>query len=435
MLVLADRVLEASASTGTGDFALLGATLGYRAFSSVLTSTDCTYYCIENANGEWEVGIGCVVSGPALERIAVLSSSNANALVSFGVGAKRVFIDIPAAAANGNELEVFGDGSDGDVIWTDGVLDLTRNANFNSLTISGRGIVRTNGWELKVSCELDLSNAGQCAILADGGNTVNGNLASAQMNAGRNTNYYSLFLPMGYNGGIGANAGDASANVPENSEQLRSMQYSGMVGGVGGQGGTGVGGSGVCFYNYETRPEFRHYAQLPTRMIAGGGGSGGGGGTASTGGVGGAGGAGGNWLRVCARVVRTSASTAAAALSAMGGNGAAGGNAATGIGGGGGGAGGGGIIDLHYVARIGGTVAGFANVSGGNGGAGGNGSTGQAGGSGGVGGSGGQFIAHHYAGRTVTVQNRTGTAGAAGSAPTGSIGGAGGLGTQAYEDF
>lgn len=435
MLVLADRVLETSASTGTGNFALLGAASGYRAFSSVLTSTDCAYYCIENTNGEWEVGIGCIVSGPALERIAVLSSSNANTPVSFGAGTKRVFIDIPAAAANGNELEVFGDGSDGDVIWTGGTLDLTRNVNFNSLTISGSGVVRTNGCDLKCARELDLRNAGQYAILADGGYTVNGNVASGQMNPGRNTNYHSLFLPMGYNGGVGAGAGAASANVPENNEQLISMRYGGMVGGTGGAGGSGFASAGNCFFSAENRPEFRHYAQLPTRMIAGGGGSGGGGGTASTGGVGGAGGAGGNWLRVCARVIRTSASTAAAALSAMGGNGAAGGNAATGIGGGGGGAGGGGVIDLHYVARVGGTVAGFANVSGGNGGAGGNGSTGQAGGTGGAGGSGGQFLTHHYSARTVTVRNRTPFAGAAGSAPTGATGGAGGAGLQAYEDF
>ena len=94
-LVLADRVKETSTTFGLSDMVLLGAASGgYRAFNQVLSSGDTTYYCIvlQSAN-EWEVGIG-TYSGVsnALTRNTVLSSSNNNNPVSFGIGTKDVFI-------------------------------------------------------------------------------------------------------------------------------------------------------------------------------------------------------------------------------------------------------------------------------------------------------------------------------------------------------
>jgi len=100
-LKLADRVVETSTSTGTGDFALNGAQTGYQAFSSRLSNGDTTYYTIQGKNvdgtlnGEWEVGVGTYNTN-TLTRDTVLESSNADAKVVFGAGDKDVFIDLPS---------------------------------------------------------------------------------------------------------------------------------------------------------------------------------------------------------------------------------------------------------------------------------------------------------------------------------------------------
>ena len=89
-LVLKDRVLEMSTSTGTGAFTLGGAQTGFQSFS-VVGSGNTTYYTIHGKNpdgtltGEWEVGTGTYTTG-SLARDTVLESSNANALVNFSAG-------------------------------------------------------------------------------------------------------------------------------------------------------------------------------------------------------------------------------------------------------------------------------------------------------------------------------------------------------------
>jgi hypothetical protein len=95
-----DRCLETSTSTGTGDFTLAGAEVGYQTFSAGGVDLNRNLdYCIEAINattkvptGEWEVGTGYLTSGTNLIRSTVLSSSNSNALVSFSAGTKYVFI-------------------------------------------------------------------------------------------------------------------------------------------------------------------------------------------------------------------------------------------------------------------------------------------------------------------------------------------------------
>lgn len=96
-LVLADRVRETSATTGTGTLTLAGAMYGYQSFS-VVGNGNTTYYTIyDNTSGAWEVGIGTyTASGTTLSRDTVLASSNANTLVPFGVGTKDVFVTYPA---------------------------------------------------------------------------------------------------------------------------------------------------------------------------------------------------------------------------------------------------------------------------------------------------------------------------------------------------
>ena len=93
---VADRVWETSTTTGTGSFTLAGAVTGYRTFSSVLATSDPTYFCITDGTN-WEVCSGKLLSSTLLNRRAVLSSSNGGALVNFPAGTKQVFITQPAS--------------------------------------------------------------------------------------------------------------------------------------------------------------------------------------------------------------------------------------------------------------------------------------------------------------------------------------------------
>jgi hypothetical protein len=100
-LVIADRVLETSSTTGTGTFTLNGAVAGYQGFSTGVGDGNTTYYTItlDSAN-EWEVGLGTyTTSGSTLSRDTVLSSSNSGSLVNFSAGTKNVFVTYPGGKA------------------------------------------------------------------------------------------------------------------------------------------------------------------------------------------------------------------------------------------------------------------------------------------------------------------------------------------------
>lgn len=102
-LIVADRVVESSTSTGTGNFALAGAYTGYRAFDDVMANGDTCYYCIEavdangNPSGAWETGLGTFNDTDTLVRTSVHASSNSNNAVDFAAGNKRVMLDVSAA--------------------------------------------------------------------------------------------------------------------------------------------------------------------------------------------------------------------------------------------------------------------------------------------------------------------------------------------------
>jgi len=94
-LILKDRVLETSDTTGTGSFTLKGAVVGFDTFSNAIGNTNTTYYTIENpSTTQWEVGIGTVSAG-SISRDTVLASSTGSK-VSFTGGTKNVFCDYPA---------------------------------------------------------------------------------------------------------------------------------------------------------------------------------------------------------------------------------------------------------------------------------------------------------------------------------------------------
>lgn len=96
--VVADRVKESTATTGTGTLTLGGAGTGYQTFSAGIGANNTTYYAIASgSSSEWEVGVGTVgAGGTTLTRDSVIASSNANSLVNFSAGTKDVFCDYPA---------------------------------------------------------------------------------------------------------------------------------------------------------------------------------------------------------------------------------------------------------------------------------------------------------------------------------------------------
>ena len=96
-LVLADRVLETTQVTGTGDANLGGAQANYQPFSVIGDGSTTYYTIVDNTNNSWEVGVGTyVLAGNKITRDTVLSSSNGGALVYFASGAKDIFLDLPS---------------------------------------------------------------------------------------------------------------------------------------------------------------------------------------------------------------------------------------------------------------------------------------------------------------------------------------------------
>ncbi len=103
MFTVADRVKETSTTTGTGSITLAGAATGFRSFSSVLSTSDRTYYTIEDG-ANWEVGIGTLVNSTTLSRDTVLASSNSGSKVNWSAGTRNVFCVAPARAFNGDPI-------------------------------------------------------------------------------------------------------------------------------------------------------------------------------------------------------------------------------------------------------------------------------------------------------------------------------------------
>ena len=98
-LILQDRVKVNTTTTGAGTVVLANtAPTGYQTFA-VIGNANTTYYTIAGqTSAEWEVGIGTYyLANSSLSRDTILSSSAANAAVTFGVGTKDVFVTYPAS--------------------------------------------------------------------------------------------------------------------------------------------------------------------------------------------------------------------------------------------------------------------------------------------------------------------------------------------------
>ena len=183
--ITSDRVKETSTSTGTGPVVVTGTSSGYVTFASVSSVSDTFYYTIAHSTlDEWEVGTGTYSSANTITRTTVLSSSNANSLVTFSAGSKTVFITAPAgrfvqadAAGNVNvtsgTVSVSGSEVHTDsnfVAGTDYQAPLVSGTNIktvNSLSIVGSGNVAISSgytWVSKTAAYTMVSNDG---VLAD----------------------------------------------------------------------------------------------------------------------------------------------------------------------------------------------------------------------------------------------------------------------------
>jgi serine acetyltransferase len=99
-LVVKDRVKVTFTTTGTSNFTLGSASLGFQSFSVIGDGNDTYYTAVDPITGDFEVGIGTyTTAGPTLTRTTILESSAAGAKVSFGAGSKDLFVTYPAERA------------------------------------------------------------------------------------------------------------------------------------------------------------------------------------------------------------------------------------------------------------------------------------------------------------------------------------------------
>lgn len=99
-LIVADRVQETTLTTGTSDYALLGAKTGFQSFGAVMANSDTTYYAVTDGI-EWEVGVGTYsTTGPSMVRTTILSSSNSGSAVNWPAGTKNIFLSYAASKSS-----------------------------------------------------------------------------------------------------------------------------------------------------------------------------------------------------------------------------------------------------------------------------------------------------------------------------------------------
>jgi hypothetical protein len=274
-LVLKDRVLESSTSTGTGSFTLTGAQTGYQSFSAI-GNGNTTYYTIQGKNsdgtltGEWEVGVGTWSTGNTLARDTVLSNSlGTTALISFSVGAKDVFSTYPSEKAILGDTSAVSSTGTGSVVLSGsptltspilngnvgvGITPLTWTSTYNSLQIGLGGSISNpvSSAEMSISSNLKYQTsykyvnnglatryyqtAGQHYWAVDSGTGV-ANSAALMTDVMVLDTVGNLTI----NGTlIGQNASVQSLNSPTGSLQVNT----------GGAGDTTIGSSGSGYTTY-----------------------------------------------------------------------------------------------------------------------------------------------------------------------------------------
>lgn len=134
-LVLNDRVLESSTTTGTGPFTLAGAASSFQTFAEGIGASNTTYYAIANTSAsEWEVGLGTLdATGAILTRTTVYKSSNSNNAVSFSAGTKNVFCTYPSTKSINYDAS-------NNVAISNATLTGATITNTGNMTFSGTGL-------------------------------------------------------------------------------------------------------------------------------------------------------------------------------------------------------------------------------------------------------------------------------------------------------
>lgn len=102
------RIRDVTNTTGTGNVIVAGVPPdGYRTFSAVCSVNDFFHYTIVHQTlNEWEVGFGVYSATNTIQRVAVYSSSNSNALVNFNSGTKDIFLTESSEMADADPLRL-----------------------------------------------------------------------------------------------------------------------------------------------------------------------------------------------------------------------------------------------------------------------------------------------------------------------------------------
>lgn len=320
--VTADRVLDTTTSTGTGDIVVSGtAPSGYRTFSAVLTTSDTCYYSIGHESlNEWETGTATYSSANTLTRTTVSSSSNAGSAVNFSAGTKNVSLTFLSSKSlqldsSGNVTPLIGGGV---LTWQS-----VQTGNFTAVAGNAYPVNTTSG---AVTVTLPASpTAGQVIQLTDyngnwvinnltvnpNGSKINGSTSNATVSASRGSlalvyidttqgwvsysdvanpiigrTYNANYLFVGGGGGGGNNwggGGGAGGVVPGSIVLTSSMTYRFVI---GAGGATAVNGNSTTGFGLTALGGGAGSAAALTNGFSGasGGGAGGGSGAASIGG-------------------------------------------------------------------------------------------------------------------------------------------------------
>ena len=210
-LVLGDRILETTTTTGTGTVTLAGAVSGFQTFATGgLSNADTTYYCITSGVA-WEVGIGTYASvGPTLARTTILASSSASAAITLA-GTSNVFCVYPSSKS----VYLNASGNVAGYNLTTGTINSTTVGATTPAAITGTTITANTAFAGPINGTVGattpaaitgttLTATGAVVFgTGDGTATVTGNTVRSASSAGTNLTGASLTLSAGNGTGTG----------------------------------------------------------------------------------------------------------------------------------------------------------------------------------------------------------------------------------------